>query len=68
MCMYQIVSSTGKPFGSPMRDSAHVLRMIPASIRPIMIKLGMRLILTDSVEYRAMRAEGLPSLLRPQAE
>jgi hypothetical protein len=48
MLVYQIVNSRGKPFGSPTRSADKLLRMIPARLRPIMTKLGMRVTLAEN--------------------
>jgi hypothetical protein len=44
---YQIVNRFGVPFGSPIASGTQLLRNIPERIRPIMLKLGMRVTLIE---------------------
>ena len=43
--MYQIITREGRAFGSPIVTADLVLKLIPPRIRPIMLKLGMKVVL-----------------------
>ena len=45
LSMYQIITREGRAFGSPIVTADLVLKLIPPRIRPIMLKLGMKVVL-----------------------